>query len=321
MTKTVDWESRIGRRLRLHDLHVFFAVVHSGSMAKAATHLRVTQPAVSKAIAELEAVLGVRLFDRSTQGVTPTVYGEALIKCGSTVFDELRQGIRTIEYLADPTSGDVRIGCLMSVAAMILPVVIQRFAQKYPRVVVHQHEMNILAEQLSGLRHRKYDFTVARLVKPLTAEEDDLNVEVLFNDRMVLTAGAHSRWARRRKIDLAELVDEPWILPTPDTWNYARLQEAFRARGLPMPKASVVTLSQQLRAHLIANGPYIVPFQNFSLQLLDADHYAIKILPVDLPDRQAPIALITLKNRTLTPVVERFIEYVRQVAKPLVNNR
>src|SRR5947209_13353162 len=113
MVTTVDWESLIGRRLRLRDLHVFFAVVQSGSMAKAATHLRVSQPAVSKAIGALEAVLGVRLFDRSTQGVIPTMYGEALLKCGSTVFDELRQGIRTIEFLADPTSGEVRIGCLM----------------------------------------------------------------------------------------------------------------------------------------------------------------------------------------------------------------
>jgi len=315
MIKTVDWESRIGRRLRLHDLHVFFAVVHAGSMAKAATSLRVTQPAVSKAIGSLEAVLRVRLFDRSTQGVTPTVYGEALMSCGSTVFDELRQGIKTIEFLADPTSGEVRIGCLMSVAAMILPVAIQRFARKYPGVVVHQHEVNILAEQLSGLRLRKYDFIVARLVKPLAGDADDLNSEVLFNDRMVLTTGTHTRWARRRTIDLAELVDEPWILPTPDTWNYACLQEAFRLRGLPLPKASVVTLSLQLRARLIANGPYIVPFQNFSLQLLDPDRCAVKILPIDLPDQQAPIVLVTLKNRTLVPVVERFIQYVREAAK------
>src|SRR5689334_627087 len=213
MARHIDWEGRIGRRLRLHDLHVFFAVVQSGSMAKAATHLRVTQPAVSKAIGNLEAVLGVRLFDRSTQGVEPTVYGAALMKCGSTVFDELRQGIRAIEFLADPTSGDVRIGCLMSVAALILPAVIQRFAQKYPRVVVHQDEVNVLAEQLSSLRNRKYDLTVARLVRPLTDEEDDLNVEVLFNDRMILTAGTHTRWSRRRKVDLAELIDEPWLLP------------------------------------------------------------------------------------------------------------
>jgi DNA-binding transcriptional LysR family regulator len=140
-------------------------------------------------------------------------------------------------------------------------------------------------------------------------------VEALFNDRMVLTVGAHTRWARRRKVDLTELIDEPWLLPAPETWSYTLLKEAFQARGLPMPKARVVTLSQHLRAHLLAIGPYIVPFQKFSLRLLDADRFAIKVLPVDLPDRQAPIALITLKNRTLTPVVGRFIEYVREVAK------
>jgi len=220
MLTAVDWESRIGRRLRLHDLHVFFPVVKSGSMAKAATHLRVTQPAVSKSIGELEAVLGVRLFDRSTQGVTTTTYGEALMKCGLSVFDELRQGIRTIESLADPASGEVRIASLMTIAATILPIAIQRFAQKYPRVVLHLDEVAILAEQLSGLRDRKYDFTVARLAKPMTVAEDDLNVEVLFNYRMVLTAGSQSRWASRRKIDLADLVDEPWIMPPPDTWNH-----------------------------------------------------------------------------------------------------
>ena len=65
MVKTVDWESRIGRRLRLRDLHIFFAVVESGSMAKAGALLRVTQPAVSKSIADLEAAVGVRILDRS----------------------------------------------------------------------------------------------------------------------------------------------------------------------------------------------------------------------------------------------------------------
>src|SRR5580698_7273713 len=109
MARNVDWKDRIGRRLRLRDLHVFSAVVDAGSMAKAAAHLKITQPSVSKAISDLESVLGVRLFDRSPQGVAPTIYGEALGRCGTVVFDELRQGIRGIEFLADPTLGVVKI--------------------------------------------------------------------------------------------------------------------------------------------------------------------------------------------------------------------
>src|SRR5262245_22842062 len=169
MARAIDWEGRIGRRLRLRDLHVFFAVVQSGSMAKAAVQLRITQPSVSKAVGDLEAALGVRLFDRSTQGVTPTMYGSALLKCGSVVFDELKQGIRHIEFLADPTAGELRIGCLGAVtASMIIPTAVERFRQQYPRVVLHVDDVAGLPGLLSGLRDRKYDLTITRTMKPLT---------------------------------------------------------------------------------------------------------------------------------------------------------
>ena len=97
MSKIVDWDSHIGRRLRLRDLHVFFAVVQSGSMAQAAADFRVSQPAVSKVIAGLEHTVGVRLLDRSPRGVEPTLYGRALLTRARAAFDELRLGIRDIE--------------------------------------------------------------------------------------------------------------------------------------------------------------------------------------------------------------------------------
>src|SRR5690349_15713098 len=114
MARKIDWESQIGRRLRLRDLHVFFTVVQRGSMAKAAAQLGVSQPAVSEVIGGLEEALGVRLLDRSARGVEPTVYGQALLKRSTIVFDELKQSIRDMEFLADPTVGDLRIGCVES---------------------------------------------------------------------------------------------------------------------------------------------------------------------------------------------------------------
>jgi len=231
MPRIVQWERLIGRRLQLRDLFVFFTVVSCGSMAKAAAQLGVSTPSISEIIAALEHALGVRLLDRSHRGVHTTPSGQALLRRGHAAFDELRQGIRDIELLGDPNSGEVRIACQGTFAATILPLVVERFIQRYPHVVVHHYELTSLAAQLSELRDRKYDFIMARMVGPL--EGDDLNVDVLFNDRMVLIAGMQTRWARRRKIDLAELVDQPWILSAPDTWNYARLAEAFQARGLP----------------------------------------------------------------------------------------
>src|SRR6187455_3108849 len=116
MPRRIDWERQIGRRLRLRDLYVFSSVVRLGSMAKAAHELGVSQPAVSEVIADLEHSLGVRLLDRKPQGVTVTAYGAALERRSLAVFDELKQGIRDIEFLADPTVGEVRIGCPESIS-------------------------------------------------------------------------------------------------------------------------------------------------------------------------------------------------------------
>ena len=109
MPRKLDSDSQIGRRLKLRDLHLFFTVVQHGSMAKAASQLGISQPSVSEVIANLEHTLGAQLFDRRQRGVEPTMYGDALLTRTRAVFDELRQGIKDIEFLADPTGGEVRI--------------------------------------------------------------------------------------------------------------------------------------------------------------------------------------------------------------------
>ena len=103
----MEWESRLGRRLRIRDIHILSTVVQCGSMAKAAQQLAMTQPAVSGAIASLEHVLRIRLLDRNPRGIEPTFYADALLKRASMVFDELKQSAREIEFLADPTAGQI----------------------------------------------------------------------------------------------------------------------------------------------------------------------------------------------------------------------
>src|SRR5712692_6979146 len=93
---------RIGRRMKLHDLHVLMSVVQAGSMSKAAAVLNTTQSTISRSIADLEQTIGVRLLDRGPQGVEPTQYGRALLKHGVVAFDELKLGVQNIEFLADP---------------------------------------------------------------------------------------------------------------------------------------------------------------------------------------------------------------------------
>src|SRR5712671_2818047 len=151
---------RVAHRLKLRDLRLLDTVVRLRSMAKAANQLNISQPAVSKAVAELEHVFGVRLVVRNRQGIEPTEYGRALLDCALALFDDLRLGVKNIEFLADPAVGDVRIGCNNFLASGFVSVVIDRVARRFPRIVVHLvvPAAEILHHELS---ERKVDFLIS----------------------------------------------------------------------------------------------------------------------------------------------------------------
>jgi DNA-binding transcriptional LysR family regulator len=210
----------------------FFTVVQWGSMAKAAEQLRVSQSAISKTIGDLEHALGVRLLDRGRRGVEPTIYGHALLKRGLIAFDELKQCVRDIRFLADPTAGELTIGCADSIAATILRLVIDQFSERYPAVVLRVDTVPSPAINDPGLRNRKYDLILGRRPMQLDDFSDELKVEILFDDHLVVAAGRHTNWGRRRKIDLADLADQPWILPPKERWTYASSPKHSGRAGL-----------------------------------------------------------------------------------------
>ena len=310
----MDWdEQRLGRHLKLRDLNVLFTVARCGSMGKAAAQLSVSQPAISKAIADMEYTLGVRLLDRSPQGVEPTIYGRALLDRGHVAFDELRQAVKHIEFLANPTAGEVRVGSSVAIATGFIAAVVDRLSRQYPHVVFH-----LLAGETGmtyrALEERKVDLVIARIFGPIADEH--MLAEALCEEREVVVAGAQSPWTRRRRIQLAELMNEVWTLPPPDSLTGSVVFEAFRASGLDLPHARVVTSSVPVRNALLATGRFltIIPA---SVLRFSAWKPEIKALPIDLPTTRRPIGILTLKNRTLSPVAQLFIDCTREVAKPL----
>jgi DNA-binding transcriptional LysR family regulator len=118
--------------------------------------------------------------------------------------------------------------------------------------------------------------------------------------------------ANRRKVEFAELAEEPWILPRADSWNYICVMDAFRARGLAMPKVALWSNIVPLRNQLIATGQFVT-----ALSISNIRWHGMKVLPVDLPAHEWPVVIATLKNRTLSPVVELFIEFVRDYTKSM----
>jgi len=306
--------SRQLRRMKLRDLDILSNVVLRGSMAKAASDLGISQPAISEAIARLEASAGARLLDRTTRGVEPTVFGLALVKRATNAFDELEQGLREIESLADPTSGEVRVGCPESLAAGLVPEVTAKLAQQFPNIRVHVALAQPGEQHFRELRERSVDLLVGRLFKPLNS--DDVVAEQLGQDAFFVVAGANSRWAGRRKLSLQDLADERWILFPKDSLSNKFIEQGFRAAGLELPRNVVTSFSIQMRLHLLSTGDFLTVL-HWSVLKFNARRWGLKVLPVRLPCEEMPIAVFTTAGRTLSPAVGKFLAELRSVATSL----
>ena len=303
-----------GRRLKLRDLNILLAVIKSGSMGKAAADLAMSQPSVSKAIADIEHAVGLRLLDRSPRGVEPTIYGRALHKRGVAVFDELRQGVKELEFLTDPTSGELRVGCTESLAAGFVSAVIDRLSRQYPRAIFHLVPADRTTLLDRDLRGRAVELAVT--ITTGLDSDGDTDVQTLFDDHFVVMASEQSKWSRRRKLRLADLIDELWVLPPSDSLPGMSIAAIFRASGLEPPQAHVVSFSIPLHHHLLATGRYVTMLPQSMLRF--GKHLPLRSLPVDTPLKNYPTGVVTLKNRTLGPLAQLFIEEARKLAAPLM---
>jgi DNA-binding transcriptional LysR family regulator len=286
-------------------------------MTKAAGQLAISVPVVSKTIAELEHTVGVPLLDRSPQGVEPTAYGRALIRRGLVAFDELRLGVRDIEFLSDPTTGEVRVASTAPLAASFVSGVIDRLSKQYPSMVFFPTVGD--AETLSrGLGERNVDLVIGRRFGSLADEQ--LDFHSLYDNPYVVMAGAKNPWVHKRKVSLAELMAEAWVLPPPESSVGSFLSEAFQVQGLDFPRTAVVAYAYEVRVSLLATNRYLTILPESVLRFPAIDP-RIKSLSVELPLRRMPIGVITLKNRTLSPAAQLFIDYAREIAKPFAKRK
>jgi DNA-binding transcriptional LysR family regulator len=260
MEQKMHPNDRIGRQIKLQNLHVFMTVAETGSMSGAAKRLNTVQPAVSRSVAELERAFGVRLLDRHRQGITPTEYGRALLDCSTAAFDDLHRGVREIETLADPDAGEVRIGCSPPLAANYVPTIVDRISRRKPRVVM-ELVIGYTDALHRELRERKIDLWIARAFGDV--RDARLNYESLFDDPCVVVAGSRSPWSRRRKIALADLAGEQWTLPPLGSMIGSHVAEASCERPRVSPRGSNHALT---RSEIQAARDWALPHDDDGLR-------------------------------------------------------
>jgi DNA-binding transcriptional LysR family regulator len=234
-----------------------------------------------------------------------------LLDGAAAVFDDLRQAVKTIEFLADPTAGEVRIGCTPLLATSFVAAVIERLSRRYPRMVfcLVTGYVEALHRELSG---RSVDLLIARRFGPIA--EERLGFEFLFDDSSVVAAGARNPWVRRRRVAFSDLLHEPWVLPPPGSEIASIAMQAFRTNGIDYPRTAVITDSPHARMGLLASGRFVTILPASALRF-PGSRSDIRVLPVRLPMAQVPTGVVTLKTRKLSPVAQLFVDCARDVAK------
>lgn len=302
------------RRVRLHDLEILTAVVQAGGMRQASQTLHLSQSAVSRVIRELEDTLGLRLLERGPKGVVPTPFGEALVRRSKAVFDEMHCALRELDDLADPNGGEVRLGSSETLHAGLVSAAMDAVLRKHTRMrfVLEAGQSPELINFF--LMERLVDFVVVRPYKlPLPPGIDG---EPLFHEHMQIAVSHASPLAKRRHIDLEELIDAHWILSRNEILPETPLLEALSARGLPLPKQIIHSGSLTTRYTLLDTGRFVTMVPH-SLLPFGRHGEMFKTLPITLPPWRTPTMILTLRDRTLSPAAQLVLSELRALAQPL----
>jgi len=287
-------------------LRHFLTTYELGSIGQAAEKLLLTQPALSKSIRQLEDELGVRLFDRTTMGVVPTVYGNALAMHAKSIEAQVRQAEAAIKSLKGKAKGHVCIGVGPSVATNLMPAATVMLQRLQPDIELTVTE-GLVDELIPALRRNEIDVAIGAW--PRVADVA-FATEVLMRDVIEVVAREGHPLAGRR-VALTDLLAQPWALPpATQRWRQA-LDELFFAQGLSPPKPVVTSNSAGYLVALMRRSDFL---SFLPRQLVGADG-CLTPIEVDGLDRFEPDISITYKERTLAdPAKMEVVQVLRAVA-------
>jgi len=305
-----SWDRLIGERVRLRELRILHVVVQSGSMARAAQALSMTQPAVSQAIGHLEAALNVPVLERSPAGVVPTAFGAVLLRRALEAVDLLAEGLREVEALCDPGGGEIVVGASESyIAGGALAATINVLQRCFPRFRVAVVESNTAATSFADLRERRVDVMFGRSTR--TNPPEDLEQNLLLDEALLLVAGGHNAWAHAATMRFADLANKPWVLAPAGTAVYDLVADGHRSEGVRMAVPAVTTYSMMLRLQLLTSGEFVTAFPE-SLVRNCAKSWNLVALPLAL-ETTLPVSAFTLSSRAASRAIMAFIDAARAV--------
>ncbi|MBW7982711.1 LysR family transcriptional regulator [Enterobacillus tribolii] len=304
---SLDWYIR--SQLKLRHLQLLVALDDLRNVGKVATYLHVSQPAVSKALSELENNIGLKLFNRTVHGMQPTIYGGSLVVYAKRILAELGKARDELRALISGVEGKVTVGALPAAAVAVLPKAIAALKTQSPVTAI-----SIIEGSMDTLKPRLREGEIEVIVGLLPEDDPLSDVETLFlyQDNMVLATGSHHPLGQKKHVTWDELRHSPWILPPHASLMRQPIEEEFRRHRLALPSDYIESVSTMINVGILQHGNAVA-----FLPSVVAHYYArlgvLAVLPPSIPKLVHPVGIMHMKNQALSPSAMLLIATLKNI--------
>lgn len=298
-------------RLKLRQLRLLLAVENHGNIQNAARELGISQPAATKMIQDLELDFEVKLFSRTNRGVTPTIFGETLIRHGKLIFAQISNAAQELDDLSEGNSGRVVVGTLLAASTGLLPAAIDILLTARPKVAIKISEGTnevLMPALLSG----EIDLVVGRL--PSHRHRDKLKQEKLFEDQIFAVTGNHHPLAAKRSLSFDQIKPFGWILPPLETTLRRQVDQFFVGQQQYMPPFAIESVSYLTNRALLQSRD-LIGLMPAEVIAQDIENGNLSRLNWEVPFGQGPIGISYRSDNSLSPAGHAFKEALHRAAK------
>ncbi|SPA30308.1 LysR family transcriptional regulator [Cupriavidus taiwanensis] len=302
----MDWT----QRLRIRQLHVLVALYETRNVSHTAERLSMTQPALSRWLAELESELGVSLFERHSRGLVPTRFCAALVVHARTILSEIARTQDTIRVMADGAAGQLAIGATPTVAVDLLPDAICRFREAFPHAHLSLAEGTV-EDMLPALREGRLDFVVGRT--EVHGIDAPLRCDLLYAETIRVIAGPNHPLARRRKLKWEETRPYTWIGPPANSQIRRELDYELALAGEPAPTVRIESATVLANVALLQHGELLAVMSG---RMTAYFHALGQVVPLPLPyRREGTVGVLRHRNAEQTPMRQAFMAALTEAAR------
>ena len=305
-----DLDRVLRSNLKLRHLQLLVALDEYRHLGRASEFLCLTQPAVSKMLAEIERMFGLALFVRSTRGTEPTACGQTVVRFARSVLADFGRTRDELAAVASGAAGRTSVGAMVVATPGLLERAVRLLKARSPQTTVLVEEGD-LARLLPRLRGGELDLFVGRLEEGYAAP--DLHTERLCDEPMAVVARPDHPLARKARVTWAELAGLPWVVPPPWASSRIKLNQMFYKHGLAPPTDVIETASYLITVTFVRQRPAI-GFVARGVARHLAHEALAQPLKIRVPIALPPVGIITLRTRLRTPASEQLIGCLREAA-------